>query len=340
MVGLTEGLADEFFAFLPESFRIFAVEGVTANAFADGSDDRVARYDLPDMAVFAVLAADFVGGSDDAGPDGSCSALRNGLPLERTLAFGGELLVDLINQRLHAAGVYVAAEFSGNGAGMDRGGPNAARAMAPVKFNGEEDVGCLGAAIGDEGFIGCSLEIWIVEVYVRKAVAGGREIDQAAACAKQGRDAVDENEVAEVIGAELRLEAVARLRKRRGHDSGIGDDQVEGLAFSHEPIGTEADAFEAGEIEFDELEAAAVAFGVVADLRSGRPSFRQVARCADYLCAMRSKGAGGLHAESGGSACNQDAFAAQINAGEDFFGCRRCSKCVCHCVLLQACYGG
>jgi len=46
-------------------------------------------------------------------------------------------------------------------------------------------------------------------------------------------------------------------------------------------------AFEAGEIELNEFEASAVDQGVLADLcRSGFGLF-QIARRADYLCAMR-----------------------------------------------------
>jgi len=39
-------------------------------------------------------------------------------------------------------------------------------------------------------------------------MAGGGEVDEAATGVEQGGDAVDEDEVAEVVGAELGLEAV------------------------------------------------------------------------------------------------------------------------------------
>ena len=76
--------------------------------------------------------------------------------------------------------------------------------------------------------------------------------------------------MAEVIGAELGLEPVGGLAERAGHDAGVGDDEVELLAVGEERVGAGAHAGERGQIELDELEAAAVR-GAGADLRWSRP---------------------------------------------------------------------
>jgi len=60
---LLEGLADEFFAFFPQRLGATSVERISADTFADGSDDGVVGNDFANMAVFALLAADFVAGA-------------------------------------------------------------------------------------------------------------------------------------------------------------------------------------------------------------------------------------------------------------------------------------
>ena len=64
-----ERLSDHFLAFLPEGGSHFRVERVSTYTFTNGADDSVVCYDLSDVAVLAVLAADRVSGRNHAGPD-------------------------------------------------------------------------------------------------------------------------------------------------------------------------------------------------------------------------------------------------------------------------------
>ena len=86
--------------------------------------------------------------------------------------------------------------------------------MPPVELDGEQDVGGLGAAVGAELGIGRVLEVRVLEIDVGEAVARRGQVDQARAGLQQRRDAVDQHEVAEVVGAELGLEAVGGLAFR------------------------------------------------------------------------------------------------------------------------------
>ena len=188
-----------------------------------------------------------------------------------------------------AAWFDVAGEFGFNNAGVDGGGANTAGAMPLVEFDGEENVGGFRAAVGDERIVRSAFETGIGEIDVGVAMSCGRKIDEAAARAEERRDAIDEDEVAEMIGAELRFESVGGFAEGSGHHAGVGDDDVDRLAFGDEFVGSGADAFEIAEVEFDEFQAAAAGGGVFADLRGRRFGFLQVAGGADDVCAVSSE---------------------------------------------------
>lgn len=112
---------------------------------------------------------------------------------------------------------------------MHRG---SAHVTVPVPFvepNSEEDICRLRSAICDEGFIGRPLKIGIFQVDIGKAVTCRRQIDQPPTCAKQRRNPVDQDEVAEVIGAELSLKSIRRMAERCRHHSRVGDDHIKGF---------------------------------------------------------------------------------------------------------------
>src|SRR5579872_6411057 len=94
-----------------------------------------------------------------------------------------------------------------------------------------------------------------------------REIDQASLGADQRSNAIDQYKMAEVVGAELRLEAVHRVPKWSRHDSCIGYDHVESLAVRQKFISAGADALQTRQIERDQLEAATIRRGVLSHLR-------------------------------------------------------------------------
>lgn len=209
-------------------------------------------------------------------------------------------------------------------------GADATVLVAAVELDGEEDVRGLRAAIGHEGFVRRGLEVGVVEVHIRELMAGRREVDETSAGREQGGDAVDEDEVTEMVGAELGFEAVSSFPEWGGHDTSIGDDDVEGLAVGDELVGCGAGTGERREVELDELEAATVRRGIFADFHRGAFGFLQVAGGADDMRSVGDEGAGGFYAQTGRDAGDQDAFAFEIYAGEDIFCGRGSAEGLCH----------
>jgi hypothetical protein len=66
-----------------------------------------------------------------------------------------------------------------------------------------------------------------------------------------------------MICAELRLKTVGRLTELCCHHAGIGDDDVERFRFREQLFGAFPDAFEIGQINFDQLETATVSRSVL-----------------------------------------------------------------------------
>jgi len=154
---------------------------------------------------------------------------------------------------------------------MPPGNGHSAHAPIPVtfvEFDCEEDIRRFGPAIGHERIIGSVLEVWIFQIDGRVAMARRGKVDEPPASTNKRGDPVDEDEVTQMICAELRFEAVSCVAERCGHHSGIGDDHVERFSFSQQPVGTSADAFQVGKIDFNQFEASAIGCGVLSHLLS------------------------------------------------------------------------
>jgi hypothetical protein len=203
---LLEFFSDHLFAFLPECLGVFRVERITAHTFADRGDSHIIWNYFAHVAVLAILSADLISRSNYSGPYRSCGSLRNGLQLEGCFALGRTLLIHLLDHLLDVGGVHMAVQFRLDASWMYRRRAYAIPSMTPVKSNGEEDIRCLGPAVGNEGFIRRPPKVRIVEIHIRKAVTGRRKIDHPSTFAEKSSNAVHQNKVAQVIGAELRLE--------------------------------------------------------------------------------------------------------------------------------------
>src|SRR6201999_2568580 len=88
-----------------------------------------------------------------------------------------------------------------------------------------------------------------------------READEPPTRLQQPGDAIDEHEVTEMIGTELRLETIRGLALRACHHAGIGDDDVERLACLDQGVGTGTHAPEVSQIERHELETSTTLLG-------------------------------------------------------------------------------
>ena len=128
-------------------------------------------------------------------------------------------------------------QFGLDASRMDGGGSNPAGAMARVERNRKKDVGCLRAAVGNPWVVRSALKVGVLKIDVREAVPRGCEIDQPSAWSKKWRNPVHQNEVAEVIRAELRFESIFSMTKWCRHDTSIGNDHIERCALLKQRIG-------------------------------------------------------------------------------------------------------
>ena len=79
--------------------------------------------------------------------------------------------------------------------------------------------------------------------------------------------------MAQVIGAELRLEVVRCIGKRCCHDARVGDDHIEGFALFEQSFGTSSHALQSGKIKRNELETSPIGFSVLSHLCGCRFGF-------------------------------------------------------------------
>ena len=203
-------------------------------------------------------------------------------------------------------------------------------AVALVERDREQDVGGFRAPVGHEGAVRRAFETGIVEIDVGKAVPGGGKTHQSRAVAHQRRDAVDQYEMAKVVGTELRLEAVGCSAEGRSHHARIGDDEVERLGLRVERVGAGAHAGQGGEVELDQREGAASCPSRVAHPRGRALCLSKVARCADHIRAAGREGTRGFDPQTCRNAGHQSPLAAQTDPGKHVVGRAGRSKLMCH----------
>src|SRR5262249_32264841 len=104
-------------------------------------------------------------------------SLRNGLPLEWSLTFRLQLLIDLVHQVLNLARARIAGQLGLYCSRMHCRSAHPAIPMPSIEGNGEEDVRRLRSAISDHGIVGRPLKIGIFEVDIGNAVTRRRKIN-------------------------------------------------------------------------------------------------------------------------------------------------------------------
>src|SRR6266436_8460690 len=223
-------LSNQFFTLSPKCLRGFGIECVSANAFGVNSQRLVLGDDLADVAVLAILSADLFSGRYKASPDRSGCSLRDRLVLKRLPACCCGFFADSIDRRLQVSRVEMPSKLGLDASRMDGGGANPAVAMPQVERYREKDVGCLRAAVGNPWIVRSALEVGVLKIDVGVAVPCGCEVDQPSAWSKKRRNPVHQDEVAEVVRAELRFESIFGMTEWCRHDTSIGNDHIERFA--------------------------------------------------------------------------------------------------------------
>ena len=104
-------------------------------------------------------------------------------------------------------------------------------------MNGEQHVGRLGLPVGGP-LVVSALELHVVPAHPRAAMTERRHRHHPAADAGDRRpQPVDEGEVAEMIGRELRLPPRPDTGLGARHDPGVGDQQIDAPTRRQEPFG-------------------------------------------------------------------------------------------------------
>ena len=206
------------------------------------------------------------------------------------LALRLKLLVYLIDDGLHTVRIGVTAELRLYASRMHGGSAHAALLVPLVESNGKKDISRLRSTISDERVIGCPLKVGILQIDIGVTVTRRSQVNQPASRADKTRNPVNENKVAQMIGPELRLKTSRRFAKRRGHDAGVGDNDIEGVASCHQLIGAGTHALEIGEVELNELKASTIGRSVLPDLRRRCFCLRQISRRAhNRPCAASAR---------------------------------------------------
>jgi hypothetical protein len=137
------------------------------------------------------------------------------------------------------------------GEALDRG---ALAAQPPVQLEREEQVRQLRLSVGVPAEV-ATIAVEIVERDAAHLVRGARERHDSGILAPlhQLQQERGQQEVAEVVGAELKLEAVGRPASRRRHHAGVIDQQVEPVVGRSVTLGEAAHRLQAREVELLEL---------------------------------------------------------------------------------------
>src|SRR5580693_6645825 len=167
-------LSNHFFTLLPKSFGVGWVHRVGSHSFADHGNRCVVWDYAASVAVLAVTAADLIRRSNDAGPHGSRSALRDRFPLEGPFPLCRELLIDLRDELLNASRVRVAPKLGLYAARMHGCSANATPAVPFVERNRKKNIRCLRAAVRNERLVRRPLKTGILQINVGVTVARRR----------------------------------------------------------------------------------------------------------------------------------------------------------------------
>mmetsp|Transcript_14337 Transcript_14337/g.30653 ORF Transcript_14337/g.30653 Transcript_14337/m.30653 type:complete len:236 (+) Transcript_14337:53-760(+) len=147
-------------------------------------------------------------------------------------------------KRVRRRGLRVPLQVGADAARVQRVGEDAVAAQLVGEAHGEEDVGELGAAVGGPGAVGGvavgeDVGHVVSADELGEVVRGGGGGDDAAGlgAAEHREEELGEEEVAEVVGAELHFHALSGEGEGARHDAGAVHEDVERLFGLDEALG-------------------------------------------------------------------------------------------------------
>ena len=147
----------------------------------------------------------------------------------------------------------MALQWRDDPARVEAEGAHPSRCAERVEMDGEQHVGRLGLPVGGP-LVVTALELHVVPAHPRAAMTERRHRHHPGADAGDRRpQPVDEGEVAEMIGRELRLPPGPDTGLGARHDPGVGDQQINAPTRRQEPFGERGDTVEIAQIELVDL---------------------------------------------------------------------------------------
>ena len=213
----------------------------------------------------------------------------------------------------------MAAELGDDPTGVHRGCPDAAPAQPAVQLHREQGVGRLRPPVCNPLVVGALLETGIIQAHITEAVPGRGQHDHTRRLPvdHERRQPIHQHEVAEVVGAELHLEAVAGGGLGARHDPGVGDQHVDAVVpVSDELVCEGPDRLERGEVcpvQLDVLRSGLVQSG---------PRPVEVADHTGDRSSVSRERTGGLHTETGRGTGDHHPDPGQVETCEHVVGGR------------------
>src|ERR1700736_5872618 len=171
--------------------------------------------DTRDMTILTIASAHLSSVSTHGRPyRGGCALRHRFIACSRRNARG-----NLRRQMAHQFGSYD-ARMHGRRA-------NASWTQPTIETQRTKRVGGFGAAIGQPRLVFRAFKIWIVKIDVAYVMRPRRKNDHPGVFFEQGRQAIDEDKMPQMIRAKLRLEAVLGFPLRASHDAGVTDNEIE-----------------------------------------------------------------------------------------------------------------
>ena len=214
----------------------------------------------------------------------------------------------------------MAAQLGADRSGVHGKGTHTAIGETVIELDCEQDVGGLRPPVAEPRLVRRAFEVGVVEVHVAEPVPSRAERHDAGRRGgdERGCEQVREQEVPEVVGAELQLEAVGGGAEGASHDTGVVDEHVETVMVGEEAGGACPNTRQRGELELAHLEVGSRHRR--ADALHRRPTAIEVAHRHGDGRAVGGDGPRGLLAQAGRRTGDEDPPAPQVDTLEHIVG--------------------
>src|SRR6266566_2202882 len=217
-------------------------------------------------------------------------------------------------EELHVLRLQVSGELGHDAARMQGIGVHAASRETSLEADREENVGCLRLAVREPLVVRSAFELDVIEDDRRHVMAARADRSHATrrTLTQSRGEQTGHDEVAEVVRAELQLEAVRRLRRWACHDAGIVDEDVKSRVARQEALREGPNLLQRAKLELLDLDVLVPRRG--ANPRRNGLAFRHVSGGENHMGTSLGQDARRLLSQSARPAGDERQLAAQVDA--------------------------